>query len=318
MNSMRAVITDGFLEATIEEQVLAPKGIRVLTTEGRPENEALEMIREADALLALARPLSAELISKLTRCRVIVRYGAGMDSVDLKEADARGIVVASVPDASVQEVAAHSLALLMLCARKLWAFRSVEDFALGDPAPVHPLRRLSETTLGLIGFGRIARALARMSSSVFGQIRAYDPLVTSWDQTIGVERSDTLEELLESADFVSLHTPLTEGTRYLLGRSQFRQMKPGACLVNTSRGALVDEAALAESLKSGHIAAAGLDVLDEEPPPPDHPLLAFPQIYYTPHLAWYSEASRVELRRRAAEEVLRVLTGEPALNPVVI
>ena len=180
--TMQAVITDGFQEATIEEQVLAPEGIRVVTTEGRPENEALELIREADALLALARPLPAELISKLTRCRVIVRYGAGMDTVDLEEAKARGIVVASVPDASVQEVATRALSLLMLCARKLWAFRRVENFALGDPAPVHPLRRLSETTLGLIGFGRIAQALARMSGEIFGRIRAYDPLITSWDE----------------------------------------------------------------------------------------------------------------------------------------
>jgi D-3-phosphoglycerate dehydrogenase len=276
------------------------------------------LIREADALLALARPLSAQLISQLTRCRVIVRYGAGMDSVDLKEAQARDIVVASVPDASVQEVAAHSLALLMLCARKLWAFRRVETFAVGDPAPVHPLRRLSETTLGLIGFGRIAQALAQMSHGVFGRILAHDPLVTSWDQSLGVERSTSLEELLENADFVSLHVPLTENTQHLLGRSQLLRLKPGASIVNTARGALIDEAALVESLKSGHVAGAGLDVLQEEPPSPDHPLLSFPQVYYTPHLAWYSEASRIELRRRAAEEVLRVLTGKPALNPVVI
>ena len=315
---MQAVITDGFREATVEEQVLAPKGIRVVTTEGRTENEALELIREADALLALARPLPAELISTLTRCRVIVRYGTGTDTVDLKEAQTRGIVVASVPDASVQEVAAHALALLMLCARKLWAFRRVKNFALGDPAPVHPLRRLSETTLGLIGFGRIAQALARMSGEIFGKSRAYDPLVTSWDERTGVERSDSLEELLESADFVSLHAPLTETTRHLPGPAQLSLLKPGACLVNTARGALIDEAALVESLKSGHIAAAGLDVLEEEPPPPGHPLLSFPQVYYTPHLAWYSEASRVELRRRVAEEVLRVLTGKPALHPVVI
>ena len=317
-NNMQAVITDGFREASIEEQVLAPADIRVATAEGRSEEEALELIREADALLALARPLSQELISQLTRCRVIVRYGAGLDSVDLKAAQARNIVVASVPDAAVQEVAAHALALLMLCARKLWVFRRVEKFELGDHAPVHPLRRLNETTLGLVGFGRIAQALAHMSSGVFGRIRAYDPLVTSWDQKQGVERSDSLEDLLQSADFVSLHVPLTETTRHLIGPSRFRLLQPGACLVNTARGGLIDEAALVESLKSGHVGAAGLDVLEEEPPPLDHPLLGFPQVYYTPHLAWYSETSRVELRRRVAEEALRVLTGKPPLNPVVI
>ena len=316
--TMQAVITDGFRETSIEEQVLAPADIRVVTAEGRPEEEALELIREADALLALARPLSGKLISQLTHCRVIVRYGAGMDSVDVKEAQARDIVVASVPDAAVQEVAAHALALLMLCARKLWAFRRVENFALGDHTPVHPIQRLNETTLGLVGFGRIAQALARMSGEVFGRIRAYDPLVASWDQRKDVERSDSLEDLLESADFVSLHVPLTETTRHLLGRSRFRLLKPGVCLVNTARGGLIDEAALIESLESGHIAAAGLDVMEEEPPPSDHPLLSFPQVYYTPHLAWYSEASRIELRRRVAEEALRVLTGKPALNPVVI
>ncbi len=314
---MQAVITDGFRETSIEEQVLAPAGIRVVTTEGRPEDEALELIREADALLTLARPLSRELISQLTRCRVIVRYGSGMDSVDVKEAKARGIVVAKVPDASVQEVAAHSLALLMLCARKLWAFRQLRDLPVGDPAPVNPLRRMNETALGLVGFGRIAQTLAGMSAGIFGSIRAYDPLVDTWDPKLDVERADSLENLLESADFVSLHVPLDEKTRHLLGRAQLARMKPGASLVNTARGGLLDEVALAEALESGHLAGAGLDVLEEEPPPSDHPLLALPQVYYTPHLAWYSETSRVELRRRVADEALRVLTGKPALNPVV-
>ena len=163
--TMQAVITDGFREASIEQEVLGPERINVVTTEGKPEGEALELIREADALLALARPLPAELISQLTRCKVIVRYGAGVDTVDLTEAQARGIVVASVPDATTEEVASHALALLMLCARKLWAFRGKGSYAAGDPAPVQPLLRLSETTLALVGFGRIAQTLARMSAT---------------------------------------------------------------------------------------------------------------------------------------------------------
>jgi D-3-phosphoglycerate dehydrogenase len=317
-SSLLAVITDGYTETSIEDSVLGPAGVKVVTAEGRSQEEALDLMREADILLALARPLTAELISTLARCQVIARYGAGVDMVDLEEAKRRGIVVTTVPDGSVEEVASHALALTMLCARKLWAFRGQGPFAFGDPAPVHPLLRLCESCLGLVGFGKTARILARMSRGIFGRIRAFDPYVSQWDETeLAVERSPDLRDLLRQADFISLHAPLTEDSRGLLSEKEFQEMKPTASLVNTARGGLIDETALAKALESGRLAGAALDVLTEEPPPEDHPLLSFPQVFYTPHLAWYSKTSGVELRRRAAEEGLRVLRGEAPRHRVV-
>ena len=277
----------------------------------RTPEEVVAAARDADGLLQQYCRLDAEALARLPRCRVVSRYGVGLDAVDLEAATRLGIVVTHVPDYCVDEVSDHALALLLACARGVvrldravragrWAYRGAG-----------PLERLRGRTLGLVGFGRIPRALTPKALALGLRVLAFDPLVApELVRAAGAEPAARLEEVAERSDFVSLHAPLTAATRGLVGEAFLRRMRPHAVLINTARGGLVDEAALVRALREGWIAAAALDVLASEPPAPDHPLLALPQVVLTPHAAWYSETSEVELRTKAAANVVAVLRGE--------
>lgn len=310
----KVLIADGFSDDTMERAVLAETGCELVRAGLSSESPIPEEHRGARAVLTIAYPISDEVMAGLPGLGIIVRYGAGVDSVDLQAASRRGIRVCNVPGANYREVAVHALALLLACGRKFYS--AIGSLALGDSDRVRPIQRLSVTTLGIIGFGQIGRYLGQIAAPIFGRILYYDPLIVV-ERGAGMERAESLHQLLAAADFVSLHCPLSSETERLIDSARLSEMKTGAVLVNTARGGLIDEAALVEALRAGKISAAGLDVLKVEPPPADHPLLQLPNVLYTPHLAWYSEQSLAEIRQRAAREVRRFLNGESLENAIV-
>jgi len=292
--------------------------VRLLSPQCRSAAELALAAADADALLNQYCPVDAEAIAALRRCRVISRYGVGTDTVDLPAATAYGIAVTNVPDYCVDEVSDHALTLLLAAARRLVWLDRVVHRGVWDYRPARPLGRLRGRVLGLIGFGRVARALAAKVQPLGLRVLAHDPLVPTEAVRLGGAEPVSLEQLAREADFISVHEPLTPATRGLVDARLLALMKPTTVLINTARGPVVDARALAEALQQGRLGGAALDVLEPEPPPPDHPLRALPQVILTPHVAWYSEESEQELRRRAAENVVLVLRGQrPAtlVNP---
>jgi phosphoglycerate dehydrogenase-like enzyme len=311
-----------FPDAAIESEALQGTGWRVLYLGGRSKPEALAAARQSQAvLLGAGFALDREAIGQLEACRVIVRYGVGVDNIDIAAAAQRGVVVCNVPDYGVEEVADHALALLLALARNLdlWA-QAAREGRWGNTLPKATQRRLSTTTLGVIGAGRIGRALIQRARAIWGRVLVHDPLVSSQLlQGLGATPAN-LERVLAESDFVTLHLPSTSSTRGLLSADRLASMKPGVVIVNCSRGDLVDEAALAACLSSGQVRAAGLDVFVTEPPPPDG-LVHAPGVWPTPHVAFLSVEAIRDLRFRAAEEASRVLSGDApryAVTPEVI
>lgn len=291
------------------------------------ESDLDERFDVADGLIVYHEiRLTAASLRRLRRCRVLVRGGVGVDNVDLAEAQRRGIVVCNVPDYGIDEVADHAIGLMIDCVRRLtYADRRLS----ASPSPwgytaIAPVFRLAGAMLGVIGLGRIGTATALRAQSLRMHVVAYDPYIADGrDKAVGVRRVE-LDELLASSDVVSIHTPLTDETRGMIGRAQLAAMKRSAVLVNTARGAIVDTDALADALETGSIAGAGIDVLPQEPPPIDGALMRLwrrpsgecVNLVVTPHCAFYSEEAFAELRRKAALEVRRVLKGEAPRNPI--
>lgn len=299
------VVTDQvFPHVEIETAILAEIGARVVVA---PDDRAamLEVAADADALLNTFAPLDAGAIAGLSRCRVIARYGIGVDNIDLDAARRAGIVVTNVPDYCVEEVAVHTLALVLAAHRRIPQADALARSGGWGVASLRPVRRLSELTVGLVGYGRIARRLATMLRAAGATVVAHDPFVAVTEGTAAVG----LEELLRTADVVSLHCPLTPATAGLIGRDRLALMRSDALLVNTSRGGLVVLDDLLEALRDGRIGGAALDVFDVEPPD----AAAFegvPNLVVTPHVAFYSETAIAESQTKAAMEVRSVLRGE--------
>lgn len=312
MSGPRVVVTDQvFPDVELERRVLAGLGAEVSVASG-DRDAVLQAAVGADALLNTYLGIDADFIGRLERCRVIARYGIGVDNVDLDAARAAGIVVTNVPDYAVEEVAAHTLALLLGLLRRLPegdAHVRAGGWGIG---PVRPVPRLSELTVGLVGYGRIARRLADSLRGLGMAILVHDPYADVMDE--GVE-AVAFDDLLERADAVSLHAPLTAATRGLIGREQLARMPSHAVLVNTSRGPLVRLDDLLQALRAGVIRGAGLDVFDPEPPPAAD-FADVPGLLLSPHAAFYSESSIRESQRKAATQVLKVLTGEHPDYPV--
>ena len=299
-----------------EQRVLAPLGADLRVAQAKSEEEIIALTQDADAVLNCYAKMTARVIEKLERCKIIARYGIGVDNVDLAAASRARILVTNVPDYCVDEVSDHALALLLALARHIaLADRAVKAgvWTVGAHAGI---RRLRGQTLGLIGFGKIAKALASKVQPLGMKVLVYDPyLETGLISRHGAEAIG-LNRLLTEADAVSIHVPLSSETHNLLGQNELAQMKPTAFLINTSRGGIVDEEALAVALKENRLGGAALDVLSVEPPLPDHPLQQAPNTIFTPHLAFYSDDSVIELQTKAAEEVARALKGEPPRSPV--
>ena len=309
----KVVVTDQvFPSIGTETGVLAAIGARIEVADGTTEGVA-RLGGDADALLNTYLPITAELLAALPACKIVARYGIGVDNVDLAAAARRGVIVTNVPDYSVEEVAAHALGLVLALARRLPEAANLVAAGGWGLTGLRPIRRLSSQRAGLIGFGRIARRLAGHLTGLGFEVVAHDPFVQPGP---GLPALLPLPELLRSCDVVSVHTPLTPQTAGLIGAAELAMMKPSAVLVNTARGGLVNVDAVIAALRAGQIRAAALDVLDTEPPPPGRLPVGLPGLLVTPHMAYYSEESIAESQRKAATQIVKVLTGGQPDYPV--
>jgi D-3-phosphoglycerate dehydrogenase / 2-oxoglutarate reductase len=291
-------------DRAVERRVLEPLGYEVIDTQelGLTVEDAFELAaeREVDAILAgPIVPLDRTHLERLTACRAVVRYGVGLDNVDVEAAEDLCIAVGNVPEYGHEEISNHAIALLLALSRNLFGFdRAVRLGGVDVPAP-ESVARLSHATLGLVGFGRIGRHVARKAQAFGLEVIAHDPYAAPGSvELVG------LDALLRRADIVSLHVPLTPETRHMIDVSR---MKEGALLINIGRGGLVDEDALAAALRSGRLAGAALDVTEIEPLPLSSPLLDAPNLILTPHVAWVSDVALEDLRRFTAEAALRLI-----------
>jgi D-3-phosphoglycerate dehydrogenase / 2-oxoglutarate reductase len=317
MRRFKVVVSDSYYDnLNIEVHELCKIGAQVFDYHCKTEEEVIDVTGDADALIVQYAPITRRVIENLKRCKVIVRYGIGVDNIDVAEATSRGIYVANVPDYSIDEVSNHAIALLLACARKLTVL--ADDVQEGNwrYKIAEPLYRVQGRTLGLMGFGRIPQQVAKKMKAFGVEIIAYDPFV-SYDEAlkIGVKLVD-LETLLTNSDYLSVHCPLNDATRYLINRSAFKKMKSNMIFINTSRGEIVCEKDLIWALENGEIAQAGIDVCQQEPIPHSSPLLKMSNVIITPHIAWYSVEAVQSLQQMVAEEVARVLTGEKPKNPL--
>jgi D-3-phosphoglycerate dehydrogenase / 2-oxoglutarate reductase len=297
------------------EQVLRPLGARLSLAASGAAPDILAVARDADALLVCYAKLPGDLIRQLTRCKVIARTGLGVDNIDLAAARERKIAVTYVPDYCMDEVSDHAMALLLALARKVAHANSLVQGGRWEMAAVAPMHRLRGRTLGLVGFGNIPRALAPKAKAFGLRVLAYDPFVAQDVFSSAAVEGVGLGELLASSDFISVHAPLTPQTRGLIDASALAKAKPGALIINTARGPLIDEKALIAALDSGRIGGAALDVLETEPPPNDFALIGRPNVILTPHTAFYSVEALEELQAKSATDVARVLSGQPPLYP---
>jgi D-3-phosphoglycerate dehydrogenase / 2-oxoglutarate reductase len=297
-----------------ERAVLDGHDVELRVLQCRTPEEVAAQAGDADVLINQYVPITGAVLDALPRCRLVVRYGVGVDNVDVDAAAERGVWVANVPDYGRDEVADHTLALAMSLLRGVVVLdRSVRD-GTWDLEAARPLRRLSTLTWGVVGCGAIGRAVADRAAGLDMRVLGYDlPQARSGPP---IERVP-LEQLLEEADLVSLHAALTPGSHHLIGTEALGRMRPTAFLVNTARGGLVDAAALLAALDAGELAGAALDVLEGEPPDElGWRLVRHPRVVATPHAAWYSEEAFHTLKTEVAREALRVLAGESPRSPV--
>jgi len=295
--------------------VLAKIGGELRLAKDSTPEAILRVATDADALLVTYAKITAEMIRQMKRCRIISRFGIGVDNVDIAAATSAGIVVTKVPDYCIDEVSDHAMAMLLALVRKIPYANSLVHAGRWEMPAVVPIHRLRGSVLGLVGFGRIPQLVAPKAQAFGIRVVAFDPYIPQDVMTrAGVEKVE-FDELLKKSDYVSIHSPLLPETRHLFNADVFRKMKATAYLVNTARGPIVDEAALAHALDAQQIAGAALDVLSQEPPAGSL-LFGRNNVIFTPHTSFYSVESLVELQVKAAEEVVRVLTKQVPRHPV--
>jgi len=316
MASFHVTVSDSvFPNLDPARQVLATIGAELRMADTPTPEGIVAAAASSDALLVTYAKITADMIRKMPNCRVISRFGIGVDNVDIEAATAASIVVTKVPDYCIDEVSDHAMALLLAVVRKIPSSSARTHSGRWEMKAVVPIHRLRGSVLGLAGFGRIPQLVAPKAQAFGMKVVAYDPFIPAdVFSRAGVEKVE-LPALLETSDYISVHTPLTPETKGLFNRDTFAQMKRGAYIVNTARGPIIDEAALAEALDSGQIAGVGLDVMTQEPPPTS-PLFGRDNVIITPHTSFYSEESLVELQVKAAQEVVAVLSGKSPRNPV--
>jgi len=315
----KIVITDcDHPSVEIEREILSEIDPEFVLAHCNTEEEVIEVAKDADGIINQYAPITRKVIESLKKCKVIARYGVGVDNIDVEAATEHGIIVANVPDYCVDEVSTHAMALILACARGITLLDRKRREKKWDFTLAKPLFRTQGKTLGLFGLGRIARKVVQKASGFGLKVIAYDPYVSKVDIEVKLVE---LSQLLTDSDFVSIHAPLTAETKHSFGENELKLMKKTAYLVNTSRGPVINEKALYIALKEKWIAGAALDVTEKEPPNWEYPLLKLDNIIITPHISFYSEESYIELKTKVAEAVLSVLKGElprAIVNPQVI
>ena len=306
----------------IERAIIEGAGFELVTAQCKSEDEVIEHGREADGVLGQYAPIGARAVNAFTRCRVIARYGTGLDIVDVDAATRRGIQVTNAPNEwCAEEVADHAVALWLAAIRKICQYDRAVRRGEWRWQTGQPIWGLRGRVFGLISFGAIARSIAERVRAFGVDIWAHDPFLDPAEMQRRDVRAVSFDELVETADYLVIQAPLTRQTRHLFNRQTLRRTKPTAILINTARGPIVDDAAIHQALTEGWIAGAALDDIEEEPAKqrdwrPANPLLQLHNVIITPHAAYYSEESIGAVRRIAAEEAVRVLSGLPALSPV--
>jgi D-3-phosphoglycerate dehydrogenase len=310
---LRVLLTDfAWPDVEIERAILREIGAKLIVADKQDAGTLSALARDADAILTCWARVGEETIEAARNCRIIARLGIGLDNIDVAAATRRGIVVTNVPDYCTHEVAEHTIALLLALARKVAFYHHETKQGRYDLKAGPPLRRLAGQTLGIVGLGRIGREVAPRAAALGLNVLA----ATRRPAACPDVRQVDLKSLLAASDYVSLHVPLSPATRHLIGEPQLALMKPSAYLINTSRGGLIDHAALAETLAAGRIAGAALDVQDPEPPDLAQPPYCDPRVIVTPHAAFVSAESLIELRTRATRQVAARLMGELPPNIV--
>ncbi len=311
------VVSLGYETYDYEREILKPIDAELILSprDCTTESEVIEVARDADAIFVRETPITAKALESFERCKIVSRYGVGLDNIDLDAAKKLRIYVSNVPEYGTEDVSDHAVALLLGCIRTIL----VRDRNLRqgnfESDICDEIYRTTGKNLGIIGYGKIARAFHRKWKGFLpARVLVYDPFVA--EDVIrenGAEKVD-LDTLLSESDFISLHTPLTLETRHIINEAVLKKMKNTAILVNTSRGGAIDTDALVNALQEGQILRAGLDVFENEPLPTDHPLIEMDNVILTSHVAWYSKDSAKDLQTGAAKEVLRVLSGDKPVN----
>ncbi len=310
---MKIVVTD-YIEPDLdwEAREMARRGVEFAAYQLKfmSAGRVIEATRDADVVIVNMVPVTEEIVAGWQRCRLVIRHGVGYDNVDLA-----ALPCCYIPDYCMDEVAEHAITLMFASARRLPASRHVLDESSvrgqWDFTGVIPIYRIAGRTVGILGCGRIGSRVYQKLKAFGVDFRIVDPYLSQErKRELGIEVVDK-ETMFREADFVTVHTPLTRETRHIVNAETLALMKPTAHLINTSRGPMVDAAALAEALRNGVIAGAAIDVFDREPPPPDHPLFGAPNIILTPHLAWYSEDAAWRIRELIVLEIDRFLAGLP-------
>jgi D-3-phosphoglycerate dehydrogenase len=317
----KVLITDYVWPSTDpEREVLEAAGIELVIAPEASEATLASLAVDVDAIMFCFAQVTAKVLEAAKKCKIAARYGIGVDNVDIAKATELGIVVTNVPDYCMDEVTDHALGMILALNRRLVPHnRSVVGGGWNDVALDQPMHRTRGATLGIVGYGRIGRSLAAKAVGFGMEILAYDPLIEEGTEVDGA-KAVSLDDVLANSDFVSLHVPLIPATENMISAPELAKMKPGSIIVNCARGGLIDEDALAASLASGHTAGAGLDVVEPTPPDPSSALLKQDNVIITPHTAFFSQASTLELEQRTAQEVVRVLAGgtpENWINPEV-
>jgi C-terminal binding protein len=325
----RVVITD-FIAGPLEtERRVLGEIAEIVALDASSEEELVGRIEEADAIMMYHTvSITEKTISRLKHCKIIVRCGVGYDNVDWKLARAKGIAVANVPDYGTEEVADSAIGLTLALARGISLFNSRLRDGQGEwlYKQAQPIWRLRDRVFGIIGLGRIGGATALRAKALGMDVVFYDPFVPDGrDKSLGVRRVETLDELLAEAHVISMHCPLTKDTNHMINAGSIAKMKRGSFLVNTARGGVVDTTAIPDAIASGQLAGAGIDVLEQEPPPPDDPLIvawrnpnhpAYHRLIVNPHTAFYCEEGLLDMRSKGTEACRRALLGMPLRNVV--
>jgi len=303
----KVVITDcDHPSVEIEKEIFSEINPEFLLAHCNTEDEVIEAAKDADGIINQYAPITRRVIESLKGCKVIARYGVGVDNIDIEAATEYEIIIANVPDYCVDEVSTHTMALILACARGITLLDGKISEKMWDFTLAKPLFRTKGKTLGLFGLGKIARAVAQKASGFGFKIIAYDPYISKVNGEIKLVK---FPQLLSDSDFISIHTPLTDKTRHSFGESELKTMKKTAYLINTARGPIIDERNLYVALKERWIAGAALDVMEKEPPDWENLLPKLDNLIITPHISFYSEESYVELKTKTAKAVLSVLKG---------
>lgn len=305
----KVVVTDlQYSNVNYEKEILAPLKVELIVAHCKKEEEVIRISKNADVLLICYAPITKKVINSLTKCRGMIRYGVGVDNIDVEAATARGILVINVPHYGAEnEVSDHALALLLCAARKICFLDQKVRQGIWDYRVARTIFRIKGSTLGLVGLGNIGKMLARKVRVLDIKVIAHDPYRKREEFEREKVEKVSLEDLLQRSDYVSIHVPLNQGTHHLIGEKELRIMKRTAVLINTARGPVVDNQALYLALRNKWIKSACLDVVENEPLRKDDPLLELDNVIITPHSAFYSEESCATLQKIGAEEASRLL-----------